>query len=1467
MKNKLKKLLVACVACLTFLVCGIFAACGGTEKVAIDGFEVKETVNVDYGSLVKLETPIVTDQNGKFYDVMTDVCDSKGGYVVVQANSFRAWDIGGYTIRYVVRVSGSQLEERTTAVTVTDTQALTVTATYNEFEDTDKNIFIRPECDETGVEWSFEVKKLKDESGVSVTADEAGAYFVCDEAGYYDVEITAKKGEKYGSFGYTLIVREAVDETVVEHFDEQWTDVAQYLGDERLGRYELVSSNKAGLKDRYGDDAYFLTFTSVAEWLTYHISPRYDKAHYEALLAEGYDKVTLYCYVASEQNKAHTYAIRTMTSGFYERSPVTTYPNQWNEISMNLDLIHGSEVSRSFLAAFEYYKSQEGWFLCYNNEGPEATRDVLTLYFSDMYVTKPVTVSVTEGAATTFAVGDTIAASAMNTLFTSESELRYYVNFRGERKEITEDYTFKANGEYVFEAIPARKDERGGASVTVTVTDEFAVNASYVAEERTADVVEVNLSELNAAFGAVNGVTPTVNGYKVYDRYGVEFEVANGIFVATKDGAYTVEVEGKYEVSGVEFKTYDTAYVDVWSQATKYKAAAVEDMFSANAWEYQSTQKQSFGVGEYTVGGETGKTFRFKKSGDNITLTLKPFYTKQYYVNLLNDETTDYVFGLNVYFDGANYPNAPTMSTARSIFADYGKCVFAKNIWLMQVADLSKFVEKYDDLVAGYELQSYNIANKIKQGYAVNGDWKNYVFYAEMSSRADYVYIKDMEVYPIETSNAAVRLERPSDQVPLTSLSAAFDGMNFTPEKILKAAKDGLDVATTDETFTVGLNDGEYEVLVQGLKNGVSTVVKLTAEIWIETLTETLLVERTGETVTLSQLTAAFEGSGFTPNKILQATRNGVSATVEDDKFTVGAQDGVYVVVVEGTANGVTKAVRLDVDVWSEASKYVAVALDDIYSVGGYSYQSHLRDTLTLGEYTLGGKTQTLLQVYAAGRECSVVVGKPLHSKKYYQTLLAQDEYYTSYVTMSWYFDNTSGHAGSVTPYYDMFSGYVSKGAQEKDTWLSGKITLEKFVELYDDIVAIYDRTVSEEIADVKYGRFVDKKGVVNPDGEVQKGYIMATKFQTNKIDNAYFTPMTIEAGEMKTLEGETTLLDRSSETKLSPTLTADEQAVVDFWSNAGYTITYQIIKRYSDGTPLVQGGTLTAATYNFVTDASAAGYTEDGIYYLYVKATKGDDSGVCVSKTYDIYDSTETIVEYENFKHSDSQYALKIYWAKFEGQAYTYTADTTWDLKTMQDWDGVTVGNVAFGTGTDANTLYLLRQDKTTLTKGTGTSATADTAYIDREVGYIAYDWATQDTLDKLASYTPTGYQYIFTYVLPRHSKAYYQAFASECTGNFEMLYKSTEKANTSGIGKMRYVYAKDIADGKMTIHYTGNVWSSNNQTTAININMSKFIENYEYYAAGQVPMLVMQRMYGVTIDSSESRLYEMGFHKTANE
>ncbi len=1371
MKGKIKRLLTLCVSFVAFVFCGIFVACSTVEKTALSGFDVQTTVNVDYGELVKLETPIVTDADGRFYEVMSEVCDSKGGYVVVEANAFRAWDVNGYTIRYVVRVSNAQVEEKTTKVTVTDTQALTVTATYNEFEDTGKNILILPECDEADVEWTYTVKKLKDDSGVTVTAGEGDAYFVCDEAGYYDVEIQAKKGERYGSFGYTLIVREAVDETVVEHFDAQWTEVAQYLGDERIGRYELVSGADIGLKDRYGDDAYYLTFTSVAEWLTYHISPRYDKAHYEKLLEEGYDQVTLYCYVVSEQNKSHTYAIRTMTSGFYERSSVTSYPNQWNEINMNLDLIHGSEVSRSFLAAYDYYKSQEGWFLCYNNEGPQATRDVLTLYFSDMYVTKPVSITVAEDATTEYTVGDTLSLETLKTVFASESDLRYYVTFRGERSEITADYEFKANGEYTVEALSARKDERGSKSVTFTVTDGFNASYTYLAEERTADAAAVNLNELHAAFAETDGVTPVVSGYKVYDRYGVEYAVTNNEFLAPADGAYSVEVEGKYEISGTEYKTYDTVYVDVWSQATKYKVAAVEDMYSANAWEYQSTRKQSITVDEYTVGGVTDKMFRLVKSGDNITLTVKPFYTKQYYVNLIENSSTDLVFAMNAYFDGITYPDTPTMNTSRSIFANYLKCEFAKNVWTMQVSELSAFVEKYDDLVAGYEQQTYNVSRGIKYGYAVNGDWKNYIFYSELTKRAEYVYVTDMVICPIETVEETQLVERTGDSVALMSLTSAFDGLNFTPAAIVKATKNGTDTTVTGDAFTVGTNDGVYEVLVKGVKNGEASVVKLT------------------------------------------------------------------------------------VDVWSEATKNVVVALEDYFSIAGYEYQSFIKDVLTVGEYTLGDKTETLVRLYAAGRECSVVVAKPLHSKKYYQELLAKDGYYTSYVTLDWYFENTSAYTSNITPYYDMFTGYEKLGAQEKDTWHSGRITLAEFVALYDDMVALYERTVNEYNTGVRYGRFVDTKGVVDQDGNVQKGYVMATKFQTNKIDYAYFAPMTIET-EMTNVQSATLLVDRKTTTSLDIEALLDTETSVSYWESQGYTIEYALTARYG-GAKVNNGATFTIGNS-----------VENGVYYLTVTATKGEENGVCLSKTIDVYHSDEP-VEYENFKHTDSHYAVLSYLGYTKG-SWLSTSGSSVNVASIESNVQAGYWNVDYlsnATNAAANTIYTMRFGS--CASGSGGEVNIDHYNDGRTVGYIEHDWTTASAWSGIDSFVGTLGSYsgginLFTYVLPRHSVEYYEAYA-DTHGKFMTAYKGSTISGAQSDTGFRYNHVTDIADGKAILTYN-RVWSAENQGHLANdmqMTIQTLIDNYDAFASAKIPMQIIFQVHDDAAETSvkASRLYEIFF------
>ena len=163
----------------------------------------------------------------------------------------------------------------------------------------------------------------------------------------------------------------------------------------------------------------------------------------------------------------------------------------------------------------------------------------------------------------------------------------------------------------------------------------------------------------------------------------------------------------------------------------------------------------------------------------------------------------------------------------------------------------------------------------------------------------------------------------------------------------------------------------------------------------IQTVAETQLVERTDSKIAMSALQDAFTAEGFAAKAIVKATRNGVDVTAAGDSFVTGETDGVYEVYVQGTKNGETLVLKLSVDVWSQASKNTVIALEDIFIIGGYEYQSHIKENIAVGEYAVDGTTAQMLQLTAKGTECAVVVGKPLHSKKYYQELLAKDGHKT----------------------------------------------------------------------------------------------------------------------------------------------------------------------------------------------------------------------------------------------------------------------------------------------------------------------------------------------------------------------------------------------------------------------------------------------------------------------------------------
>ena len=1350
MKGNLKALLLAFISAFLFLCCGLITACNKEYKIQLQGFDIQETLVVEYGALVMLESPIITDETGNFYEPMVDVCNSKGGYVVVESNAFRAWDEAGYTITYIVRVNEGYAETRKTQVTVVNKQNLSITAEYNEFEDTGKAISIRPVCEEKDVTYTYAVKNLKTSETVNVTTENDDTFFICQEKGNYEVVITATKGERMGSYGYTVIVREAVENYVIEHFDEQWKEVSEYLGDERMN-YTVVKGSDVGLSDRYGDDGYFLAYTSNNEYLTFHIRPRFEKAEYEALLADGYDQVSVYCYLKSAQNKSHEYVIRTGTNGFYQRSNVTSFPNEWNEITMNFDLIPGSEISRSFLYCYDMYKSQDVFFLSYLNEGALSTRDTLTLYYSDIIVTKPVELTVAEGIETDYVIGKSIS---LNDLFVSEADLRYYITFRGERREVSENYVFTANGEYTVEALPARKDYRGSASVTLNVTDVFTATSEYVSQKRSADSVSVQLDALQARFLENVGITPTVVGYSVYDRNGKLYEVnEDNTFVADADGVYMVEVKGNYKWDGLDCTSYAFVELDVWSEANAYQVVSVSDMFSTCPWAYQSNQLQKMTVAEYSVGGVTDTMFRLQRSNDGMALTVRPFYSKKYYENLIQATNDELVFSLNAYFESGAQTSA-NMDTSRSIFSNYMKYQILKDSWTTQVASLSTFVEKYDELLSGYRLMQENVGNKVKYAYNVNGDWKDYVLYSELRTRADFVYITDIVAKPLMQASEIAIVERTNNAVMLDDFKTAFDGTQFNAVEIVSASKNGVLVNVSGNAMQTGINDGMYDVIVKGTRNGESVFM------------------------------------------------------------------------------------RIQLDVWSTATKYVVVQQSDMMSVGGYSYQSTQQDSVAVGEYTVGGKTGTFAKITPV-KESSVVLMRPLHSKKYYAQLLASETYYTSYVTASWYFDNASEKTSKVTPYYHLFNGYVN-GEGVKDTWQTGKIALADFLELYDQIVAIYERTVSEIALATKYGRFVDKTGVVDSTGTTVYGYLMATKF-TGRMDNAYFSALTLTE-EIKTEQGSTMLVDRSQTTSVDLSSSLSENQTLSYWENQGYTLAYTITARY--------GGATTAGAIFTINSA-----IENGIYYLNVTATKGEITGVCYTQEIDVYNSTEP-VEYENFRHTDSQYAVLSYYgsgawlSQLNGTNWA-TATDKFPVQSVGSFlDISTMKSLKFGTGNEENAIYAL---------STGScSNNTVTNYSGRTVGYLEYAWGGFTAFS-------SGYSYIFTYVLPRHTVDYYKLYENS-HGKFAISFKGTYHSDTTtGTAQsLRTLHMTDVSNGEVGLYY-GRTGSESNQGNGLQESLTgtitTLINNYEAYATAQVPMQILYAPY--LYNSGTARLYEITFAK----
>ncbi len=699
-----KKSVIALLSLLSTVAIAFgVSGCSETESkpLTVNGFDVTETMEVNVGSSVELEQLTVIDEKGVLLDCWTYVTDADGNYVSTDAGSFSADDLDGYTITYVVRASDNTTYQKQTKVTVKggsgEVVETTLDVNYEQFITVGEEVTIDAVCSDAQATLAYEVKK----SSSGETVDVTDGAFTPQNAGVYEVKVSVVGGE--ASYKYNVFAEAPLKDGEVETFNDAWLEKETFVGGKRQD-WEIISSSENGLLDPYGREATFAKYSTEREYIPLFINIREDVEYYKALAEDGYTYVSMWIYM--ESNTPHiTVSDRDPNGGFYRKAGPTLYPNQW--VEFRLDLKTGKNSwNRSFIQCYEYYANQNHFYMQVDNSDTYNTwggGDSIAFYFSDIYAVKPVSISLAETLPeTTKAVEDTIDTA---TYFNADFDLSYVVNYRGKKAEaVNGGYQFTANGDYTLTAVPKEYHLRGEASVALTVTDGHSLVATPVIKERTGETVSVDISGLNATFNETDGVTPTVEEYKVYFK-GEELALENGVFTASADGAYSVEVKGVYEKDGNARQTYKTFPVDVWSTATKYDVIDVENMYAIRVWDGAYGKVAAPEYNEFTVGGRTGKYVKVVSTAGNQTAALyaKPVYSKAYY-QALAQESDGLKARVSLYYEPSatgNVTNFKSVFTSTTTATRWDESY--DNNWLSFEMSMDSFISQYDEIVGKYD--------------------------------------------------------------------------------------------------------------------------------------------------------------------------------------------------------------------------------------------------------------------------------------------------------------------------------------------------------------------------------------------------------------------------------------------------------------------------------------------------------------------------------------------------------------------------------------------------------------------------------------------------------------------------------------------------------------------------------------------------------------------------------------------
>ncbi len=1062
-KSKFITLLIFAL-CLTFSLTA-FACAKKVEPEQVFGFDVEESITVDSGTNLLVDIPIVTDKNGNPLDVIYEVTTAKGGTVGLTANRFFAIDGAGYIINYAVITSDGVVHKKSTIVNVRG--ASNLYAEYDVMIDLGTETEIKPISNFENPEYTFSVTYKSTGEEVTVT----NGKFIPTTLGFYTVNITATENDVKTEYSYEVYCREAMQDGEIETFTPEWEEVRTLCGMDTFG-WEVTSTEETGVYDRFGREANYIKMVSSAQYGYFYINPRGDEDYYRQLAEEGYTHVSFWVYCDSDIN--HDIMSQLYPDkGAYTSNIGTITPGIWTEIKIRLVENH-VDYAGSFASAVEYFKKQQTHILCFDNApgwnsgGHESN---MTIYISDVFAVKSENISLVENAVTEYEVGDAIDFNNIISL-PDGVEVDYLMQFRGGRQFVEDGYVLKANGTYKLNVIPTPNISTM-LSVTITVTDDVVANISDYQVERTNESLTVNFSDLNAIL--TKGEAPvTLKGYEVF-RYGQKVEAESSSFTTQLDGAYTVEIEGEYSEGGIDYKTYKTVTVDVWSNETKNIVTYDSLMFAHseycgwNNWDPHPT----YVTGNFEVHGESGRMLRIKKVGQTFLVPMLPMYSKGYYQMILNDNPNATVT-LKYYIETEN----TTECSIRSYFDGYESKGIKRNQWIIDTVTLEKFVNDYDKIATGYEEVKYLMDNNITKTHSRSEE--DFLFWFSGNSRNNLIYIPDI-IITTEANSSSVttngNLQTGEDNDLVSLINVTLDGQNA---KIVttEVYYGGQWISLNSKTFAPEFG-GEYTFRIYAVSGNSYKTIECTLNADGEALThvedESLYTITKTQTFSFNNFIKDGYGVKYTVERVIGSSLEKVDCTIENNVLSADNLDGygnykitVTLVADEESQFGLFDYRTLYINYIDENPEIITVGANTVKY--GQLWNNWYTATTPYGTVTIADsldenlvdKTGSYFKAEVKPRwsNDNDYVGiqiLPLYNKAYYESLLESGLSYN--LKFEFMLDVTFDYATALDSYwYTPFGASSAKQGASFNTWYDVSISLDTLLEHWDTFTTIEKR-------------------------------------------------------------------------------------------------------------------------------------------------------------------------------------------------------------------------------------------------------------------------------------------------------------------------------------------------------------------------------------------------------------------------